>query len=219
MFTFLPSYGVLICRQHCCAVYGLDRHLDRQHGLPIAKRRELLTAYEGLDVSAPEQVPLPTPYSAPIVELGVAQDALLCCHDSDGDSDNRCSFITTSQNWMRKHINQQHGVKLTRWSSTSTTSYQEHATQLWRPVKVQTFFRQRRYVRYFIVQEEENIQQEQAQEQEQEQYNGQQQEQRRQLDRQQTLASLSAECKAIELQDREAISQIAKEALVHDRTG
>jgi hypothetical protein len=32
--------------------------------------------------------------------------------------------------------------------------YGDHAAQLWQPVKVQTFFRERRYVRYFIVQEQ-----------------------------------------------------------------
>jgi hypothetical protein len=63
---------------------------------------------------------------------------------------------------MRKHVNQQHSVKLSRWSTPSAASYAEHAAQLWRPVKVQTFFQERRYVRYFVVQEQE---QEQALEQ------------------------------------------------------
>jgi hypothetical protein len=56
---------------------------------------------------------------------------------------------------MRKHINQHYSVKLTCRSSPAATSYGEHAARLWRPVKVQFFFRERRYVRYFIVQAEE----------------------------------------------------------------
>ena len=53
---------------------------------------------------------------------------------------------------MQRHLNQQHNVKLTRWTSLSATSYSDHAAQLWKPVKVQTFFRGRRYLRYFVVQ-------------------------------------------------------------------
>jgi hypothetical protein len=51
-------------------------------------------------------------------------------------------------------MNQQHSVQLSRWSTPSAISYAEHAAQLWKPVKVQTFFRERRYVRYFVVQED-----------------------------------------------------------------
>jgi hypothetical protein len=58
-------------------------------------------------------------------------------------------------------------VELTRWSSRATASYEEHAAQLWQPVKVQTFFRERRYVRYFVVQAEEKEDEEEQQEQEQ----------------------------------------------------
>jgi hypothetical protein len=62
---------------------------------------------------------------------------------------------------MQKHTNQQHGVKLSRWSTPSAASYTEHAAQLWKPVKVQTFFQERRYVRYFTVQEQQQQQQQQ----------------------------------------------------------
>jgi hypothetical protein len=50
-----------------------------------------------------------------------------------------------------------------RWSSPAAASHEEHAAQLWQPVKVQTFFHERRYVLYFIVQE--NAQEQQADEQ------------------------------------------------------
>ncbi|KAL1797092.1 hypothetical protein ACET3X_003698 [Alternaria dauci] len=99
---------------------------------------------------------------------------------------------------MRKHVNQQHSVQLSRWSSPSAASYAEHAAQLWRPVKVQTFFRERRYVRYFIVQEQKQRQeqeQEPAQEQEQEQAQGKPQtaEQKEADSYKQRLATLSPE--------------------------
>jgi hypothetical protein len=65
---------------------------------------------------------------------------------------------------MRKHVNQQHSIQLSRWSTPSAASYAEQAAQLWKPVKVQTFFQERRYVRYFVVQEQEQ-EQEQGQSQ------------------------------------------------------
>jgi hypothetical protein len=81
---------------------------------------------------------------------------------------------------MHKHTNQQHSVKLTRWLSPAARSYEEHAARLWWPVKVQTFFRERRYVRYFFVQAEEKGDEEEQQRGEQEQ--GEQQDSERQGD-------------------------------------
>ena len=75
---------------------------------------------------------------------------------------------------MRQHVNQQHQIKLTRWSSATAVSYEEHAAQLWRPVKVQTFFRERRYVRYFVVQEEKEQSELQGDKQHQQQSDEQQ---------------------------------------------
>jgi hypothetical protein len=153
MFMRYPPYQVLICCEHRCAVYGLDKHLERHHAMPAAARRALLAEYEDFDLLPPAEVGLPLPYSYPITELGPAQDAFLCCCSTgsvSGDGDSAvCSYISTSRVKMRQHINQQHSVKLTRWSSPATASYKEHAEQLWQPVKVQTFFRERRYVRYY----------------------------------------------------------------------
>jgi hypothetical protein len=190
MFTYLSAYRVLICVEHQHAVYGLDEHLKRHHGLPAAKRRELRAAYAGLAIDAPTQVPLPAPNTAPIAQLGRAQDAFLCCQQKEEDAGagasaavaaagavqqrRSCSYITTNRKEMRTHTNQQHGVKLTRWLSSAARSYEEHAAQLWRPVKVQTLFRERRYVRYFVVQAEEEEEEEDEEEQEQEQQQGEQ---------------------------------------------
>jgi hypothetical protein len=79
MFTYLPAYCVLICVEHEHAVYDLEEHLKRLYGLPAAKRRELRAAYAALAINAPTQVSLPAPNSAPIAQLGRAQDAFLCC--------------------------------------------------------------------------------------------------------------------------------------------
>jgi hypothetical protein len=235
MFTYLPAHRVLICVEHQHAVYGLDEHLKRHHGLPAAKRRELLAAYTGLAINAPEHVSLPAPSSAPIAGLGQAQGAFICCQEEAGEAEDvqqrcSCSYITINRQEMQKHTNQHHSVKLTRWSSPATASYREHAAQLWQPVKVQTFFRERRYVCYFVVQEEEAQEEQQQAEQQAEQQqakqqrSGQQQakqkqESERQGDYKQRLALLSSSLEALKRKDSEAINRIAEEASAKDRTG
>jgi hypothetical protein len=127
---------------------------------------------------------------------------------------------------MRKHINQQHSVKLSRWSTLSAASYAEYAAQLWKPVKVQTFFRERRYVRYFIVQEQE-LEQEQEQEQEREQERKQEHgqgkpqtaEQKEADSYKQRLATLSREWETVARKESDAIERVAEEASAKDRTG
>jgi hypothetical protein len=59
MFARQLLYGVLICREHCCAVYGLDKHLKQHHSMPAAKRRALLDSYKDFDVLLPAEVSLP----------------------------------------------------------------------------------------------------------------------------------------------------------------
>jgi hypothetical protein len=103
--------------------------------------RELLDLYEDFHRLPPAEVVQPAPYGLPIDALGPAHDAFLCrCSSSssssrgssnDGDSDSAvCDFISTSRAKMRQHINQQHSVKLTRWSFHATASHEEHAAQL-----------------------------------------------------------------------------------------
>jgi hypothetical protein len=86
MFFYLSAYSVLICVEHRCAVYGLDEHLKRHHSLSAARRRELLAAYAGFAIYAPKHVTLPAPGSAPIAELGRAQDAFLCCQQEEEEA-------------------------------------------------------------------------------------------------------------------------------------
>jgi hypothetical protein len=122
MFTYLPAYRVLICVEHQHAVYGLDEHLKRHQGLPAARRKELRAAYAGLAIDAPTQLSLPAHNSAPIAELGRAQDAFLCCQQEKEEAGagagaaaavqqrRSCSYITTNRLEMRKHTNQQHSA-------------------------------------------------------------------------------------------------------------
>jgi hypothetical protein len=79
MFMRYLPYQVLICCEHCCTVYGLDKYLERHHAMPAAARRMLLAEYKDFDLLPPAELGLPLPYSYPIIELGPAQDAFLCC--------------------------------------------------------------------------------------------------------------------------------------------
>jgi hypothetical protein len=92
IFACFALYGVLVCREHRCAVYGPDEHLKRHHSnTPISKRRELLALYEDFHRLPPAEIVQPAPYGLPIDALGPAQDAFLCRSSSsssnDGDSD------------------------------------------------------------------------------------------------------------------------------------
>jgi hypothetical protein len=79
---------------------------------------------------------------------------------------------------------------------------------------VQTFFQERRYVRYFIVQEQK---QEQAQEQGQSQ--PQTAKQKEAVSYQQRLATLSQQWETVARKDSNTIERIAEEASAKDRTG
>jgi hypothetical protein len=93
--------------------------------------------------------------------------------------------------------------------------YEDHAAQLWQPVKVQTFFRERRYVRYFVVQTED----EEDEEEQEQQQQGEQQELGQQGDYNQRLALLSSRLEALKREDSEAINRMAEEASAKDCTG
>ncbi|KAF2831824.1 hypothetical protein CC86DRAFT_463609 [Ophiobolus disseminans] len=221
-FAYIALYSVLVCRKHGCAIYGLDEHLKRHHHMSAAERRALLAAYKDCNVLPPAEVTQPMPCSAPIDELGPAQDAFLCSSSSGGGGGSAaCGFISTSRAKMQQHVNQQHHTKLTRWSSPTATLYRDHAAQLWRPVKVQTFFRKRRYICYFIVQEEEQEEQQQGEEQGEQQgrEQGGQHESERQGGYQQRLALLSSTLGALKREDSKAIDRMAAEASAKDRTG
>jgi hypothetical protein len=236
MLTYLSTYCVLICQQHQHAIYGVDEHLKRYHKMLAAERRALLSAYHHLPLLSPGQVPLPEPYSTPLAELAAPVDALVCCcktssessessssSSSSGSSSSApsraCGFISTSRKWMQQHVNEQHSIHLTRWSTTSTVSYAEHAAQLWKPVKVQTFFREKRYVRYFIVQEPQEQEHRQQHRQQRDRSQPTAAEQREAESHQQRLASLSYEWDIVASRDSQAIERVAEEASARDRTG
>jgi FtsZ-interacting cell division protein YlmF len=87
---------------------------------------------------------------------------------------------------------------------------------------VQTFFRERRYVRYFVVQveeEEDEEMQEQQQQQGEQQQSDEQQESERQSDYKQRSALLYSSLEALKREDSEAIDRMAEEASAKDRTG
>ncbi|KAF2676581.1 hypothetical protein K458DRAFT_180343 [Lentithecium fluviatile CBS 122367] len=80
MFARLPGLdGVLVCRHHGHAVYGLDEHMKRHHNMPAAERRAQLALYKDAALLPPAEVPLLEPYGRPINELGPAQDGFACC--------------------------------------------------------------------------------------------------------------------------------------------
>jgi hypothetical protein len=79
------------------------------------------------------QVPIPEDNSAPLLKLGKPVDTFACYYQlatSSTSSSGACTYISISRKQMQQHLNQQHSIKLTRWTSLSATSYSNHAAQL-----------------------------------------------------------------------------------------
>jgi len=85
---------------------------------------------------------------------------------------------------------------------------------------VQTFFREKRHIRYFIVQEPEKQIHQLREREERSQASKQQRKEKEDIEScQQRLASLTYEWETAEQRDREAIECIAEQASAKDRTG
>ena len=131
MFTYLPAYSLLICCEHRCAVYSLDGHLRRQHRLPAAKRRLLLTAYSQYALVLPDSVATPESGRAPFAELGLPLDAFACSYQSSSSSRSIvCPYISVNKKEMQQHLNQQHQVRLTCWATRQRQRYSNAIVQL-----------------------------------------------------------------------------------------
>jgi hypothetical protein len=53
VFAYFTLYSVLVCREHRCAVYGLDERLKQYHSMLAAETRALLASYENFNVLPP----------------------------------------------------------------------------------------------------------------------------------------------------------------------
>jgi hypothetical protein len=97
IFARFTLYRVLVCREHRCAVYGLDEHLKRHHrNMPIPKRRELLDLYKDFHRLPPAEVVRPAPYgaaaaAAATIQTATAQSATLLAQVA-----RRCDSTLTS---------------------------------------------------------------------------------------------------------------------------
>lgn len=143
MLIYLPVYSILICQEHRCAVYSLNRHLKSYYKLSATARHKHIAAYSYLKTLPPDQVNIPAAGSAPLAELGEAQDAFACCcqlqggeisgsSSSSGSSSVACRYISISWKEMRQYLNRQHSVKLTCWAARLAKLHgsDNHAGQL-----------------------------------------------------------------------------------------
>ena len=126
------EYRVIVCLEHQCAIQNIDIHLRDFHTLPKERRRELVKTYSSLELIEPKSVRNPLPDRLPIEALGLPVSAFACRHED-------CDFISTSENWIRQHA-YKHGWRVS-----------ERQPVYWRGVRAQTFFRNPRLIKYFIV--------------------------------------------------------------------
>ena len=132
IFEYQSQYRVIICLEHQYAIEKINIHLRDFHRLSKERRKELTETYSSLERVEPRHVQSPPPGGPPIEVLGLPVKAFACQHHD-------CDFISTSEDWIRKHA-YTHGWRV----SESRPVY-------WRGVQAQTFFRNPRLIKYFIV--------------------------------------------------------------------
>ena len=134
---YLDRYRVLVCKEHFTGIQNVDVHLRTQHAAVSSAERKAVVDYcRRWPVTAPQDMELPPPLSAPIKELGKPQDAFQCQHNCGCSS----SFVTVSKDMLQKHCKKEHRQP---WKGDTSTLYKR--------VKVQTFFRTGGLQRYFVV--------------------------------------------------------------------
>ena len=136
-FTYLNLYQVLVCTDRQCqyAVFNLSRHLRESHAISLSERKAIIVAYQDLPLVPPDQVRNPPAGGSPFPCLGKPIDGFVCI---EGD----CRFICTSRDSARQHANKQHYWRASKREPTH-----------WQETKVQTFFKKRDWIQYFIVQD------------------------------------------------------------------
>ena len=135
-FIYVAQFKPLVCSICHFAVQDHDRHLKEKHQVPVHQRRKILTACQRYERCTAAQVTYPILPIAAINVLGAPNTCFACTASG-------CDFIRAHNAELRQHAYQVH-----RWRAS------ELQRTLWRSVKAQTLFRDRKLVRYFIVQDE-----------------------------------------------------------------
>jgi hypothetical protein len=211
--VYLTAYEVLICAdQHCRrAIANLDQHLQRKHRLSLSERSLLVAQYRHLKLVPPRQVKSPPLNCAPFSYLGEPKDGFQC-------EDSQCSSISIHPNKARQHANTIHHWRASKDQPT-----------YWQHVKVQTFFTKRDIMRWFIVQENDQVQDEilpsqtpstPHQPSSQGIISRTTKAQNHLTTQQQTqLDTITQEWSHIQTQHQQSMQQVEAEQATHDRTG
>lgn len=126
------TYRVLICRecQYAIQKSALQSHLLK-HKIYREERQSLLFDIAQLDISEPDQTPIPPSDSPPIDSLPIL-DGFRCSAEG-------CGNLCASSKRMKMHWSETHGAN-------ERSGFSDYA----RPAKIQTFFRGTK-IRYFEV--------------------------------------------------------------------
>lgn len=131
---YLQRYGVLVCREHATGISNLSVHLRNHHAVPAKERKAVVEHCQSRwHIKKPEQVELPQPMGPPFKALGEPLQGYQCAEEG-------CGKLTVSVDQLRMHCNDKHEIS---WRGGTQTLY--------RTVSMQAFFKERRHMRYFIV--------------------------------------------------------------------
>ena len=140
-FPYLQPYGVVLCVacQTCLlpSRSSQERHLRQPpHHYKGSQLQSLLDLFGTYKLKPPGEVVRPAPPRCRAIEGLRCYPAFTCClcHDC----------VTRSEHALHVHISKEHGQK-------PAEQVEGHS---WRRVTVQTFFAEKRHIRYFVVEQE-----------------------------------------------------------------
>jgi hypothetical protein len=135
LFEYLPGFKALVCKQHGFGLRSLQRHLRDYHSYSTEIRNAVVRRFEGLDIIAPDDIPLPEKAIGSIASLQSPRLAYRC----KGWEGLPCSFISINKGNTSRHCNQ-HGWR-------SSVEEREH----WTSVTVQSFCPASQSPQWFVV--------------------------------------------------------------------
>lgn len=138
-FKYLPHWRVLLCSGcgYCLLprVRTWERHLRNPHQIYKKQLTSLVRIFQTYDLVAPTHVDTPTT-TVPSIDGLRKHKGHRCLRCPDG--------LTTNAEVIRRHISKAHSHEVAEHGSIA----------LWEECTLQTFFAQKGYLKYFVVEEE-----------------------------------------------------------------
>lgn len=103
-FEYLEDFKLLVYKSHGHAVRNVERHLKEQHPETKAANKAAAARLTGLEIHDPKSINLPIAPNSPFASLSPPVSEFSC-----GGTDDRCEFLSISNQAMSRHWKAVHG--------------------------------------------------------------------------------------------------------------